>query len=269
MRLVERVKLCGPGIPQFAKPLHSRVASTGPGAALLLFFATFSPAAHADQATLEVLLADPAASISVGSLKFDHFSLDRFQQGPLPSDVTVSGILLNGESGLQFTGAYGPGSLIFDLMTFDVTIADPSALLHDATLAFDAPQILNPDDLGRASAESLIFRQPFFPLFDIVGHLLVCTEGPQNPGLCSGQNTFVDHTPFMELGGPGPVDLPSAHVQLEISVNENPFAFDPATTNASIGQVDITFSQVPEPATLVLLITGLTALAWKRKVWGA
>src|SRR5579864_2719348 len=219
MRLEQLVKLFSPRISLFTKLPHPRkIASI---VAVLLFFSTFSPAAQADQATLETLLADPTASISVGSLKFEHFSLDTFGlgQGPLPSDVTVSGITLNGESGLQFTGAYGPGFQVFDLMTFDVTTADTSALLHDATVAFDAPPILNPDDPGRASVESLIFRQPFFPLFDMVGHLLVCTEGPLNRGLCRGQNTFVDHSPFMELSAPGLVELSSAHVQVEISVN--------------------------------------------------
>src|SRR5258707_14608983 len=123
--------------------------------AVLLSFPAFSPVAQADQATLEALLVDPTASISVGTLTFNHFTLDTFGfgQGPSPSDVTVSGIVLNGESGLRFTAQYGPGFRVFNLMTFDVTAADPSALLDDATLAFDAPPILS-DDLVRASVET-------------------------------------------------------------------------------------------------------------------
>jgi len=238
------------------------------GLALLLVLSTFSPIVQADQTTLEALLADPTASISVGSLTFNHFTLDTFGlgQGPSPSDVTVGGIALNGESGLQFTGQYGPGFRVFNLMTFDVSTADSSALLDDATLAFDAPPILNPDDPGQASVESLIYRQPFFPRFDTVGHLLVCTEAPTNPGLCQGQNKLVDHAPFMEqLGPPGLVELSSAHVQLEISVDLSTLVFDPADSIAKIGQVDLTFSQVPEPATFMLLMTVLTALAWQRR----
>jgi hypothetical protein len=236
--------------------------------AVLLFFSGFSPVAHADQTTLAALLADPAASISVGTLTFNHFTLDTFGFGqvPSPSDVTVSGITLNGESGLRFAGQYGPGFRVFNLMTFDVVTADPLALLDDATLAFDATPIPS-DDPGRASVETLIYRQPFFPLFDTVGHLLVCTEAPTNPGLCQGQNTFVDHAPFMEqLGPPGLVELSSAHVQVEISVDLSAFIFDPADSIAKIGQVDLTFSQVPEPTTVMLLITGLAVLAWKRRL---
>jgi len=48
-------------------------------------------------------------------------------------------------------------------MTFDVTAADPSALLDDATLAFDALPIPS-DDPGRASVETQLISiaQPGF-----------------------------------------------------------------------------------------------------------
>ena len=72
-----------------------------------------------------------------------------------------------------------------------------------------------------------------------------------------------------ELGPPGLVELSSAHVQVEISVDLSAFLFDPADSIAKIGQVDVTFSQVPEPSTVMLLVTGLTALAWKTRVWRA
>jgi hypothetical protein len=221
-----------------------RIAFTATGVVVLMGLSMFSSIAHADEASLEDLVMDPTASISVGSLKFDNFGLDRLR-GDLDQHVEVTGITHpDGETGIRLTGDYEP--IRFDLMGFTVTTVDPFALLHSMTLTFDANP-LNPDiDSGSAWVTAFLF-----PTFFVFGEVMVCTQGTGGLVEVCGtdNNKFVDRTMFFDFLTQSFVDIQQVHVQVEVAN----FSSGPGPTG--FRNVDITFSQVPEPSTLLLLAT--------------
>jgi hypothetical protein len=228
----------GPGVSLFTELRRGiRIAFTGTGVAVLMGLSLFSSIAHADEASLEDLVMDPTASISVGSLKFDNFALDRVFGDP-SMHVEVTGITTpDGETGIRFTGDYEPSlfglGVLFDMMLFTVTTADPFSLLHDMTLTFDADPIFNPDeDHGVAW---------------VWAGIMVCTKGTFNFGPQCGlnDNEFVARTMFH--GSQGAVDLRQLRLQVEVYV----------ANSGAFRNLDITFSQVPEPSTFLLLGTAV------------
>ena len=109
MRSFQLAEHGGRGVSMFIELRHwRRIAFTGSGVAVLMGLSMFSSIAHADEASLEDLVMDPTASISVGSLKFDNFGLDRLR-GDLDQHVEVTGITHpDGETGIRLTGDYEP-----------------------------------------------------------------------------------------------------------------------------------------------------------------
>jgi hypothetical protein len=260
MRSFQLAEHGGRGVSVFAERHRLRIAFTTTGVAVLMGLSMFSSIAHADpEASLEALVADPTASISVGRLKFYQFSLDDFDR-IAPNDanlhVEVSGITHpDGEAGIRFTGDYEPNR--FDLMGFIVTTTDPFSLLHDMTLAFDADS-LNPNtDSGSAWVDAFLFSTSFPPFTDF-GGAEVCTQGAGGLEVCGGtrNNKFVERTMFFDVLTQSFVDIGQTQVQVEVAN----FSRGPGPTG--FRNVDITFGVVvlPEPSTLLLLATAALAL---------
>lgn len=147
----------GRGVSVFTELRHRlRIAFTGTGVAVLVGLSLFASIAHADEASLEELDADPTASISRGTFKVDNFNLFRILDDP-SLRVEVSFI----PGGIRFTGDYE--TYRFDLMSFNVTTSDRVAVLLDMTIAFDADP-LNPDvDAGSAWVSAIVGQDSPFP----------------------------------------------------------------------------------------------------------
>ena len=82
------------------------------------------PAVPARAGVLLSTLLHPGATISSGGLTFSHFAYSKTGSMPSPLTVTVNPILLSGNYGLQFVGAFTTpkGSTADALITYKVTV---------------------------------------------------------------------------------------------------------------------------------------------------
>ena len=155
-----------------------RIAFTGSGVAVLMGLSMFSSIAHADEASLEDLVADPTARIIAVNLKFDNFHLLRFPDDPSLHVEVTGGFLPNGEVGIRFTDDYDPDRS--DLISFTVT-SYSVILLTDMMISFDANP-LNPDvDTGSAWVSAIASQASPFPWSHSV---MVCTQGTVGLDVC-------------------------------------------------------------------------------------
>lgn len=247
------------------------------GVAFPMSIAIFSTIARADEIPLWMLLTEPDASISVGSLRFSNFGFFGFFPGSplffLPENAeeiryycenvpdpfcqqTIAPFQRNGDNGLGVNADYETTS--FALLTFDVT---SSFGLRGMTIAFDVEPFAKPGDLGDTFAEAFLLLPPFNPGFG--AHVEACT-GEQE---CPGGDRFVSQTSFFDYnpqtGRLEPVLLSQAHVQTEVFIGDLSFR---GVSTSKITHWDSTFSEVPEPAAGLLFAcaAGMTLLLTRR-----
>src|SRR6266851_8383993 len=157
------------------------------GVALPLGIAIFSTIARADEIPLWMLLTEPDASISVGSLRFSNFGFfGRLAGSPVlpetPDEIryycenvpdpfcqqTIAPFQRNGDNGLGFSADLESTSFV--MMGFDVT---SSLGLRGMTIAFDVEPVPKPGDPGDTFATAFLLLPPFSTLFG-VGNGEVC-----------------------------------------------------------------------------------------------
>jgi hypothetical protein len=248
MRLLQLAEHGGRGVSVFAELRHRlRVAFTATGVAVLMGLSLFSSIAHADEASLEDLIADPTASISRGLLKADNFHLLRFPDDP-SLHVEVGFI----PGGIRFTGDYEPYRI--DSMSFTVTDSDPISLFLDMTIAFDADPLNSDVDAGSAWVSAIAGQDSPFPWSRSV---MVCTQGTVDLDVCGTHNNqFVARTDFF----PGPR-------QVQVQVDVANYSTGPGPTGFRNVDVTFDFLILPEPSSLLLLATvaGIAGLVSGRR----
>jgi hypothetical protein len=242
------------------------------GVALPLGIAIFSTIARADEIPLWMLLTEPNASISVGSLRFSNFGFFSNIFPDFPPDrpeemryycensqgsfcqQTVATFQRNGDNGLASNAGYESSSFI--MMTFDVT---SSLGLRGMTIAFDVEPVPKPGDPGDTFAAAYLFR----PFNTISAGVEACTGEAE----CPGGDLFVSQTSFFaynpQTGRMEPALLSQAHVQVEVFIGDLSYRGGSAST---ITHWDITFSEVPEPAAGLLFAcaAGMALLLTRR-----
>ena len=186
------------------------------------------------------------ASIQVGDKIFSDFSID----GDVLADaVEVVAIQDSNGYGISFQGVFGvAGFGVSDFrLGFAVEVApDSNQFISDVHLAFDGVV----DGVGFAMVVEQVFDGGSIPLGNLLGQIVVNTP-PDNLGdtLVLGQPTkklYIQKDILLVAGGTEGED----HRRLVRGY-----------TYAEITRIDQTFSQIPEPSTVLLVTIGLLGAA--------
>jgi len=197
------------------------------------------PAVPARAGVLLSTLLHPGATISSGGLTFSHFAYSKTGSMPSPSTVTVNPILLSGNYGLQFVGAFTTpkGSTADALITYKVTVTS-----------------------GAPVSSALLTGNP--KVTGGTGDMFVVDSfTPTNPA-----------SMFIYSISPGPT-VDSASVNFgkgltSFSAQKDIEAIS-RTGVASVGFLDQTYHTIPEPHSAILAGLGMAGLAgfvWRRKL---
>jgi len=197
-------------------------------------------------------LIQPGGTMTVGDKTFTNFTYNFTGDMPIPVNVNVIPITDDaGNFGIRFQGAFidvtGSQNGSDALVTYTVT-AGPGRLISDAHLEG------NPTRLGTLGSMSVF--ETFLPL-GAQGQNTMKIYDDQNLG-----TKLIDNTIFT-------TPVKSLNVQKDIlglaKVNPN----SPETPQTvTLSFVDQTFSQVPEPAAALILLSGVAAFGLVRRRMG-
>ena len=195
-----------------------------------------------------------AGGIRVGDKVFDMFSVNNSMsdgaQAPNPDGIIVYGVQINGELGLRFTGGWSADArqVADTVIVFRVT-ADQGWKITDNSLWMDA--------YGAAAGGLVTISENVYASDPLLG---------SNPALANKsvkfsnrvENKLYDHQEFSDEQG-NLVAMQQIWVVKDITVSGGP-----GTGYAMLSQFYQTFSQIPEPASVILLaMGGLIALVRK------
>ena len=178
-------------------------------------------------------------SLQVGDKLFSDFAFGSVSNNFQPSMVAVSALSNQIGFGISFqlNNFLAVGNATNDIaLKFSVKVLDPDNLISDAHLTFTG------DAWGAAFADiaETVYTNGFGG--DSIASLSVTTSG--NPADQSASSIFA---------------VPQTKIWVQKDVSVVAFGSE-AGDHAGISIIDQTFSEVPEPSTLVLLVAGLIAL---------
>lgn len=196
--------------------------------------------------TLDTLI--PGGSITVGDKYFDNFDFyiaTAFGTPVFPTSaagISVEGLFIGGLPGLQFTGGMhaGANTIIDFIIKYDVKVVGSNQLISDIHLGYN----------GGISGSG--FSNVVEDVWDSNGVNLAHAS-------VSGNSTPPDYSdPFGETGDVLILSTP----QKKVSVTKDVQLLAGQTGFATISLINqaVSQTQVPEPTTLILLGSGLTAL---------
>jgi hypothetical protein len=224
-----------------------------------------------DPTSVSVAQINQAGGLQVGDKVFADFSVASSGNAiykPTAADITVSGLIANGDYGLQLNGGWfaQPGKTLDTAISFDVSVASSGApnLIDDAALSMDGVALTALPDAFVQITESVYPSAP--------------VPGVQQTSLVPGEIVYanwggepvngVDEA-FVENGVP--VAFPEVWVVKDILLyggtipDLGPTPYSP---NTAISWITQSYSQTPEPGSLVLLgiaAASLLAFAWRRR----
>ena len=191
-----------------------------------------------------------AGGIRIGDKTFTEWRVTSTAQGnglaPQAGAISVTAVQINGEYGMRFNGPWSAatGDLADTTIGFRVTADDPW-LISDNTLAATA---IGADKGGMASiSENVFAADPTKTFSTPVANKYVYYVNDAN-------FKTIDHKVFVQA-------LKDAWVVKDVIVNGG----SAVGATAHVSEFYQTFSQVPEPATLSLLIAGAVVVASRRR----
>ncbi|MEP6888649.1 MAG: PEP-CTERM sorting domain-containing protein [Nitrospirales bacterium] len=214
-------------------------------------------------------LIDTNGMITVGDKQFTNFQLhDVTGQNSTPADprnLQIDGFTnLLGEHGLRLSpfsvslpNAESSAALIFSL-EYDVTVTDPLFRLHDIRHAFSTTS-------NRGGGLSLITQAGFPPN---VNGSMQSVVGFGGTGALLVDNVNESRNLLNQVSAQHMLNNFEAHAQtVNLTSQGGPVVVGSITTSS----IELTFSQtaIPEPATWVLLVSGLMGLIGVRRMAGA
>lgn len=213
-------------------------------------------------------LIDTDGTIQVGDKHFSNFELhDVTGQNSTPADprnLQVDGITnLLGEHGLRLSGfsvslpnAASSAALIFSL-EYDVTVTDPLFRLHDIRHAFSTTS-------NRGGGLSLITQAGFPPN---VNGSMQSVVGFGGTGQLLVDNVNESRNLLNQVSSQHMLNNFEAHAQtVNLTSQGGPIVLGSIATSP----IELTFSQtaIPEPATWLLLASGLVGIIGLRRLVG-
>jgi PEP-CTERM motif-containing protein len=178
--------------------------------------------------------------IIVGDKAFSDFGVSG---DPFASNITVEGIEAGGDFGIQFGGtiASSLGNPMDLTLMYQVSVTNSANLISGANLSFNGT-VNPPGSTGFATVVEQIFTNNGVNPY---GQMSVSVNG-------LGQGNLSTN---MVITPPQPL--------LDIDKDVEVDAFLPA--DSSISTINQTFTQVPEPSTMMLAIAGLSGLFLLRR----
>lgn len=220
-----------------------------------------APAAWVELTDLVPISSLPGGQLEVGDKLFSEFEVTGIADGgpPEPSAdlVKVQGGQNSetGDYGLRFRLAWNAGSnqLIDAGINFKVSILegyDPW-LIEDAILWLP---VAGATDAGLVSVTEIIYDAPF------TGVSLAQLDCKREMG--DGGVNLIDSSDLLDSGG-SPVQVKEIWIRTDIIVRGG---YSPNPGTANLTEVFMLYSQIPEPATVLLLGLGALALVRIRKL---
>jgi PEP-CTERM motif len=202
-------------------------------------------------------------TIEVGDKTFTNFEVHdvsaQFSTPADPLDIDVEGFTnAFGEHGLRLSGigatvseGGSSGSLTFAL-EYDVSVSDPQLLLHDVRHAFTSLS-------NRGGAMSLITQAGFSPDLNAFLQSVVGSGGSGEliQEVVDEDEVFLNDVTLQHM-----LHVFELHAQVvNLTSQGGPIVMGEINTSP----IDLTFSQIPEPSTVILLATGVASLVSVRR----
>jgi hypothetical protein len=181
-------------------------------------------------------LTNSGADLIVGDKEFDNFTISgSFQAG----QVMVTPIQENGDFGIRFSGPFVAGGQSESMtLGYRVTVTNSPDLISAANLLFNG--VVTPGAGLVQVIEQVFTNTP--PAF--YGQMSVFATATNNQLSAS---------------------LPIVPPQTLLSINKDVRLTATLPAFSTISTIDQTFTQIPEPSTLMLAVTGLTGLLLLRR----